>query len=500
MDLFSANTLDQPYRRGLAIKTLQWVFCAVKPLTVQDLARAVALQSDGTADSVVTEGFLLQVCGSFIIVTNSGVVRFAHRSVEEFLTHFSLPGSRGVETPLWNAHAQVAETCLSFLLSLEDASKWANLPPVFHEASGLNLTGFEVYACFFWAFHCENAMTDGSWELFGYLLKQFVSVRTETVTTGEVTVASTAFQRWISLLWRILQTSSTLEDPMRQRLEDAISDPPLPLFAACIWGFTDEVKLMVQRTRTNNSTNSRGKSCFYLACENGHGDIVESLPQTPAVARYCHEKWGSNLHAAALSGRLEIFVSVLESGAQVNTPGVCYGRTIDAAIRGGNPAIVTKALREGAEVWLPSTDAPIRPRKRRSRNLHSIEVSSSGTSSEDTSALSYSDSDLLVTPLHVGSFGIKRDKPPEHYDLLERLRRASLRRRKLLNYWRAANNLPAVDNGGSDKAVIIEETPATSRFLTQKNYFSMEDDIASHAICDYCFQPLRRSDSAFSRR
>lgn len=98
MDLFSANTLDQPHRRGLAIKTLQWVLCAVKPLTIQDLVRAVALQADGTADSVVTESFLAQVCGSFIIVTNSGVVRFAHRSVEEFLINCSLPGFQGVET------------------------------------------------------------------------------------------------------------------------------------------------------------------------------------------------------------------------------------------------------------------------------------------------------------------------------------------------------------------------------------------------------------------
>lgn len=499
MDLFSTNTLDQPHRRGLAIKTLQWVFCAVKPLTIQDLVRAVALQSDGTADSVVTERFLVQVCGSFIIVTNSGVVRFAHRSVEEFLTQCSLPGSRGVEAPLSNAHAQVAETCLSFLLSLEDASKWANLPPVFHEASGLNLTGFEVYACFFWAFHCEYATTEGSWELFGHLLRQFVSIRTETVIGGEVTVASTAYQRWISLLWRVLQTSSTLEDSMRQRLEDAISDPPLPLFAACIWGFTDEVKLMVQRTRTNDPTNSRGKSCFYLACENGHRDIVEILPQVPAVATYFHEKWGSNLHAAALSGQLEIFVSVLESGAQVNTPGGCYGRTIDAAIHGGNPAIVTKALRAGAEVWLPSTDAPIRPRKRRLRNLHSMEIPSSDTSSEDTSAFSNSEPDL-VTPIRVGPFGTKIDKPPGHYDLLERLRKASLRRRKLLNYWRVANDLAAVDNGASDKAVIADETPATSRFRTQRNYFSMEADTASYVRCDYCFQPLRRKDLALSQR
>ena len=127
------NTQDQPYQRGLAIKALQWVYCAFKPLSIEDLAQAVALDSDGNTDTVVTGSFLLQICGSFIIVTNSGSVRFAHRSVKEYLTCAAPTDFRGWTPSLSNMHEQVAETCLSFLLSFEDASKWANLPTNFHE-------------------------------------------------------------------------------------------------------------------------------------------------------------------------------------------------------------------------------------------------------------------------------------------------------------------------------------------------------------------------------
>ena len=491
------NTQEQPYQRGLAIKALQWVYCAFKPLSIEDLAQAVALDSDGNTDTVVTGSFLLQICGSFIIVTNSGSVKFAHRSVKEYLTHSGLTDSGGWKFSLSNAHAQVAETCLLFLLSFEDASKWANLPTNFHEeAFGLRLTGFEMYACFFWASHCENATSGGgSWKRFGYLFDEFFSVRSDTIK-DEVTVASTAFQKWINLLWRVFQTDSNLEDSMRHRLEDAISDPPMPLFAACIWGFdVRALSLMMRGGHIVNPNNYRGKSCFYLACENGHIKIVDSL----ILSRFNvhmdagHERWGSYLHAAASSGVLTCFVNLLDCGARVNTPEAFYGRTIDAAIRGGNPAIVTRALKAGAEVWLPSTDAPIRPRKGRSRTVSSTETSSSETLSDEDSDLSDSGQDLLY-PIGVTNHSNKDSTPPGHCDLLDRLHKASLRRRELLNNWRFANNVVAVDHRSSDELAILKEASGSLAESRQEAWLlhprPRENVLTMCTQCYYCCQNI----------
>ncbi len=436
-------------------------------------------------------------------MTNSGSVRFAHRSVKEYLTYSGLPGFGGLEFSLWNAHAQVAETCLSFLLSFEDTSKWASLPTDFHEeALGLSLTGFEMYACFFWASHCKKTAFLGRRNQS--LLDKFFTVRSDKVGESEVTVASTSFQKWINLLWRVFQTDSNLEDSMRHRLEDAISDPPTPLFAACIWGFDVEaLRLMARGARIVNPNNHRGKSCLYLACENGHENIVLTLCRSQAIADGAHGHLDSYLHAAASSGLLESFVKLLECGARVNTPEGFHGRTIDAAIRGGNPAIVTHALKAGAEVWLPSTAAPIQPRDRRSRSLHSTETSSSGTLSDEDSVLADSTQDL-VTPFGVPGLGNKDSTPPEHHDLLERLCKASLRRRELLNYWRLANNMAALDHRASDERVIAEEV---SSYLTKKRqesavwyFLPIEAAPVSHNRCCFCFQTLSISISSSSWR
>ena len=496
------NTQEQPYRRALAIKALRWVFCAFKPLTIEDLAQAVALDSDGNTDTVVTGSFLLQICGSFIIVTNSGSVRFAHRSVKEYLTHSRLPGFGGLEVSVLNAHAQVAQTCLSFLLSLGDASKWSRLPTNIHEeAVGLSLTGFELYACFFWALHCENAVMSWSWLRFQHLFDRFVSVRSETVREGKVTIASTAFQKWISLLWRVFQTDSNLGGSMRRRLEDTISDPPTPIFTACIWDFADEaLGLMAREGQTVNLRNYKGKSCLYLACENGLGKIVNTLGRSLAIMDAQHEQWGSELHAAASSGLLTSFVTMLECGAHVNTPTGFYGRTIDAAIRGGNPAIVTHALKAGAEVWLPATAALTRPIKGRSSSVHLTDNSSSEKLSEEDSVLGDSGQDI-VTPLGVPGLCNKDCTPPEHYDLLERLWKASLRRRELLNYWRLANTMTAVDHRSCDELAIAEEASGTLTEMRQESTtlhpLPTKDESASHAQCYYCFQHIDSSDLLF---
>ena len=491
------------------------MFCAFKLLTIEGLAQAVALDWDGSTDTVVTGNFLLQVCGSFIVVTNSGSVRFAHRSAKEFSMQYLLLDHHGVESSLSDAHAQVAETCLSFLLSFEDASKWTSLPTNLHEESiGLSLTSFEMYACYFWASHCENANTFESWKRFEHLFDKFVSIRSETVREDEVTLASTAFQRWISLLWRVFQTDSNLEDSMRRRLEDAISDPPTPLFTACIWGFDSTVlkvmygesdivnliryhklkfKARHRASEIVNSRNHRGKSCLYIACENGHNKIVNHLIRCPAIVDTGHERWGSDLHAAASSGLSTIFSNILHYGAQVNPPKGFYGRTIDAAIRGGSPAIVTDALKAGAEVWLPSTDAPIRPKKRCSRRLHSTEISSSDTLSDEDSVLPDS-TQGLVTSLDLPSLRNEGFTPPEHYYLLERLRKASVRRRELLNYWRLANDMATVDLRSSDEPVIIKEA---SNYISEigqepaiRNPLPIGDALWSsndNNRCYYCF-------------
>ena len=310
--------------------------------------QAIALESNGTSDSVVNEGFVLLLCNNFLIVTRAGVVRFAHSSVEEYLLRSKLPGGVEGELSMVNAHAQVAETCITFLLSLEQP-KWDILPTdPLAKAYDLDFSGFEMYACFYWGSHCEEAK---DWQGFGKLrslLRHFL-LQEKDATKG------TAWAKWNSLLWRVFNDGYHLEGLIRHRLETALGVVPNSFFATCVWGFTEITNvLLAGNPALINETNYQGKNGLFAACENGQSDIVRLLCLKEANVNQRNELWGTSLQAAAWAGNTASFESLVKFRAHINAEPGCYGRTIDAALRGGRAEIVTRAIEEYAEVWVTS--------------------------------------------------------------------------------------------------------------------------------------------------
>ena len=343
-DIFALNTQGQDYTRSLVVKALNWVLCSFKPLTLDGFVEAVALDATGARDPIVDQAFLLQICSNLIRVNNAGDIRFAHRSVKEYL-------ARGIALPKLNRHHQAAETCFAFLLSLENESVFASLlSSSQHDSESLHLSDFEMYACLLWASHCEKAQTS----------KALQSLLWKFLITTAGRKASVSFTKWNNLLWRIYHTDYTIDSQLRQRLEDAISVPANPLLAACIWGFCDvALRCVSQDPSLIDHANHRGKSPLFLACENGHTDIVNQLVRYKAPVNAFHPIWGSCLQGAAWAGSLQSFQLLLSRGASINMNGGCYGRVLDAAMTGGNESVVAAALRGGAEVWLAATPRQI---------------------------------------------------------------------------------------------------------------------------------------------
>ena len=283
---------------------------------------------------------MLQICSNLIRVNSAGDIRFAHRSVKEYL-------ARGIALPKLNRHHQAASTCFAFLLSLEGKPTLENLllrPQ--DDMESLHLSDFEMYACLLWALHCEKAQASGSLQ---FLLGKFLVPKAGRSS-------SVSFTKWNNLLWRIYHTDYAIDSQLRHCLEDAIAVPANPLLAACIWGFHDvALQCISQDPSLVYRTNQRGKSPLFLACENGHTDIVTFLVRHKAPVNVLYPVWGTCLQAAAWGGSLQSFQLLLSRGASINTSGGCYGRILDAAMTGGNEKVVAAALRNGAEVWLAHT-------------------------------------------------------------------------------------------------------------------------------------------------
>ena len=240
------------------------------------LVQAVALDQYGDIDPVIERRFLLEIGNNFIPVTRSDRVKYAHRSAREFLVQSLLRNSQREAITLRSAHAQASGTCLAFLVSLKDDSKWGYLPNDGREdAKGLNFSSFEMYGYFFWASHYEKA--EVKWK-FG---KGQLTVTTffETTAAGkDGLVPATPLSKMDQSLVASYEYKSSFRKADTIGLQDAISCPPHPLFTECIWGFESHVLEHVRcDPQLISARNHRGKSRLYRACENGHSDIVRIL-------------------------------------------------------------------------------------------------------------------------------------------------------------------------------------------------------------------------------
>ena len=142
------QTLDETYERvlkeigkadgNLALRILQCLTVASRPLRVEELAEILALDFEKAEGRMPTfnEDWRLQdrhqalliTCSSLIAIVDdhgSRVVQFSHFSVKEFLT------SERLSTPVRDissfhilpepAHATLAQACLAVLLCLDDS-------------------------------------------------------------------------------------------------------------------------------------------------------------------------------------------------------------------------------------------------------------------------------------------------------------------------------------------------------------------------------------------
>ena len=115
------DTYDQAMERiqcqkrsktDLANKVLSWVVFARRPVTIEELRCALAVEpgdSDLDEEGLPDPGYLLSVCGGLVMINgDTENVRFIHYTVQEYFERARHPQSS-------SAHTYLATTCISYL-------------------------------------------------------------------------------------------------------------------------------------------------------------------------------------------------------------------------------------------------------------------------------------------------------------------------------------------------------------------------------------------------
>ena len=134
----------------LGMAALMWISHAERPLKANELCHALAVEIGSpnlNTDNIPSIGTLLACCQGLVVVEKEAPkVRFIHFTLQEYLqAHPDLFGS---------AHSTMAETCLSYLNSLQVKSISTS------RSSDLSDTLFLEYSSLYWGVHAERDLSD----------------------------------------------------------------------------------------------------------------------------------------------------------------------------------------------------------------------------------------------------------------------------------------------------------------------------------------------------
>lgn len=361
---------------------LFWVLYAVRPLTVHELALALAIKQDDKSLAAIVGNISQDLAGDIervfrgLIIIKHGEVRLSHPTIKEFILCGFMVQKYWYQIYSCNPHCRIARTCLTYL-SMEDFAHVSSLaeidgsPPLPEPQ-----WGFLTYAAQHWHEHYRLVGEEESGMLFDVL--NFLTAQVEAKGLHRAILGSDLSVQWDSKLHiaaglglrevvlELLgktpseeQVTKVLEWAARnghdilvnQLLTDpeylvAIGQDSSALRSATQNGHESTVKTLLQYEAKTDSPSASGNGALPLAARGGHTEVVKML-----LALSVDLASRSTAFHQAVSGGHESVVKLLLDTEGINLEEKCTESELPplhVAARGGYVGVVRQLLAHGA--------------------------------------------------------------------------------------------------------------------------------------------------------
>jgi ankyrin repeat protein len=330
-----------------SLHIMQWICFATRPLTLDELRHAIAVDADTPykslkecrgspeyADTLEEMEFRLKDLCRGLAETkehkNGRVVQFIHQSVNDFLIQEGLKmlehSSESADQVIGRAHLRLSMSCIRYI-DMEEIGLWVHhikseAPRIFYHLKPYIPPEllFIEYASTQLFLHAKTSETKGVLQSDLHIFFQWLSNKT--------------VQRW-NFIHNIFLSHQSLKGATL-------------LHIASFYRLISVVEAILKMGADVDSKDSKyGRTPLLFAAKEGHDVVVELLLKKDADVN-SKDKYGTTpLSYAASGGHVAVLELLLEKGANVHedNQGISY------AASGGHVAVLELLLEKGANVY-----------------------------------------------------------------------------------------------------------------------------------------------------
>jgi hypothetical protein len=321
----------------LARQVLSWISFASRPLTLNEVQHALAIEpgdTDVDEEALPEEDLLVSVCAGLVTLDReSNIIRLVHHTTQEYFERICMG-----QFP--DAQISITITCLTYV-SFDILAGHCNSD----EELKNRLQKYPLlrYAALHWGYHARGGREEVMQELIlrflGEKLKLSCIMQVMHIPKYKKKGYSQKFPRNVTALQVAASfglekiTSILLEMGVEVAAEDSRGWTALHWAAEA--GYEAVVRLLLQEGAMVDAKAKNGGTALHRAARSGHGAVVQLLLQVGAVVDAKTEDGWTALHQGVIRGHEAVVQLLLQAGAAVDAKTEDGGTALHWAAGGG---------------------------------------------------------------------------------------------------------------------------------------------------------------------